>query len=266
MITGGVEVEIPLIDGDSLPIPTMPMGVTEIVVTYQDKTQTARPFDPNRVPADPDDESETHQEGWLLAELHEDETTGEADGFHLRIPTLHNKKDGADNFYDAGTDGIKDQPQYQLYWKDSMGNFQPLVEDTDISIANRAVVEPRDNGGTYYGYEFDVRLLLEPTLWGGYTLREYLENGGSLYITAQGGESGEAESEKTEVVLLVSALRPFDPDRVDSEDYKDHWIHADNRGDHMIITVPTLANKKGDIFQVDGDLHTFDIYLMEVRM
>ena len=46
-------------------------------------------------------------------------------------------------------DKAKDQPQYQLYWKDSMGNFQPLVEDTDISIANRAVVEPRDNGGTY---------------------------------------------------------------------------------------------------------------------
>ena len=43
LITGGVAIDIPLTDGDALPIPDMPMADATIVVTFRHEAQTARP-------------------------------------------------------------------------------------------------------------------------------------------------------------------------------------------------------------------------------
>ena len=59
-----------------------------------------------------------------------------------------------------------------------------------------------------------------------------------------------------------ASLRPYDPDNVDSDDYEDHWIRAENRGDYLIVTVPQLNNSDGsEPTSVDDALHRFQLHL-----
>ena len=56
-------------------------------------------------------------------------------------------------------------------------------------------------------------------MWGGYTLSQYLQNGGSIYITATGANPTDNESEKTEVVFvsqnkLKATLHIVDPTNI----------------------------------------------------
>ncbi|WP_251449440.1 hypothetical protein, partial [Vermiculatibacterium agrestimuris] len=104
-----VTVAVPLTDGVSLPLLSMPLGDAEVIVTYESGVkQTPRPYDPihstayngANYPSTVADKSQTHQEGWLLAV-----PTG-ADSFHLVVPTLHDMSGdpAADTLYHAGYD------------------------------------------------------------------------------------------------------------------------------------------------------------------
>jgi hypothetical protein len=69
----------------------------------------------------------------------------------------------------------------------------------------------------YDGYSFDVTVCRDVqstgTLWGGYTLMEYLANGGSIYITATGFAAGAKESGYTEVLLPADPFQAAAPCR-----------------------------------------------------
>ena len=198
-----VVVDIPLTDGVSLPLATMPYGDTEVIVIYErGKDQTPRPFDPHHdtgydatyPSALNPDRSATHQPGWLLA------TPTDVDQFHLLVPTLHDMAGGAPGtLYPAGdTAAGAVQPTYQLYWRDTVGAFHQFLP-SDITVTGAQPVANAYN--TITGYEFDVKIVSSTALWGGYTLDQYLRHGGSIYITATGTAPTAAESEKTEVVI-----------------------------------------------------------------
>ncbi len=199
MVVNGITIDIPLTDGSAWPLPKMPAADAEIIVTYVVGEQTARPYDPahaNRYTpsythGSAEDVSTTHQDGWILA------VSSGVNKITITVPTLHEKKGGSDNLYDA------DDTTYKLYWRDNIGAFQPLTVGSDITISDgQAVPGAFTYGGTVYdGYKFTVTIRNPQTLWGGYTLDEYMISGGSIYITATGGGSGANESEKTEVVV-----------------------------------------------------------------
>ena len=136
-----------------------------------------------------------------------------------------------DAWYDPASTPANEQPYYRLYWKDGMGNFQLLTEGAgqDVTYSNGTWLEDyytdaAHDGQQYDGYRFDVTFNAAtppnaqdpnyPTLWGGYTLWQYIQNGGSLYISATHSTPAEPrkESEKTEVVIRAQMPRPFDPD------------------------------------------------------
>ena len=229
LTVNGQIIDIRLMDGVSKPKPTMPMGDTEIIVTFQVGDQTARPYDPAHstaynsanypTTANPD-LSDPTQEGWILA------TTDDTDPNKLtiKVPTLYEKVGGTDTLYDAGDPA--DQPVYKVYWKDSMGNFQELIPVNDVVMSAGTVAATTWTNGApgdpyLNSYTFDMTAILDsnnmPTLWGGYTLQDYIANGGFLYITATGGASGTMESEKTQVVIRAQMARPYEP--IHSEAY-----------------------------------------------
>lgn len=199
MVVNGVTIDIPLTDGVSLPLPQMPMADAEVIVTYVEGDQTARPYDPAHASRytpsyshnTADDLSSTHQDGWILA------VSGGANKLIITVPTLHNR----DRNYNSDQLFNADGASYKLYWKDSMGAFRLFAEGSDITITDRQTVTGAftDGATTYDGCRFTVTIRSPQTLWGGYTLDEYMTNGGSIYITATG--SGTHESEKTEVVV-----------------------------------------------------------------
>lgn len=302
MVVNGISIPIPLTDGVSLPLPVMPMANAEIIVTFQDqdKPLMPRPYDPmhsetyngtadggdyahGSTTGDHPDWSQTHQEGWILATNvnTEGDDTGDGTGesFDIRVPTLHDKVGGTDTLHNA-------VENYNLYWKDSMGIFQKLEVGRDIEITGGApVTDAYQNAALtppdYDGYQFTVSILKDtsntvdptyptyPTLWGGYTLRQYLQDGGSIWITAlDGADPATAmESEKTEVVIRIDEdLRPYDPNTLNGgtpTPYEDHWITSENRGDSLIVTIPILNTDDGtQPTSIDKDVHTFHFYLV----
>ena len=294
MVVSGVTVAIPLTDGEALPIPMMPMGDTEIIVTFQNQEQIARPYDPdhseaynsanyehNETTTKPlPDLSQTHQEGWIKATGVDTKTKT----MWITVPTLH---DNAGNAPGTLYNAVTPEKSYKLYWKDNMGNFKELTTTgayPDVELSDGAVVSDTYNGTSYAGYKFKVTILPDggnsvdptyPTLWGGYTLLNYMNNGGSIYISALDPSGVKAESEKTEVVIEDEEkdLQPYDPENMNDPSgtpayttpYEDHWITAENRGDTLVVTVPML-NKGGatdntDAIDVDMTKHTFHLYL-----
>ena len=97
------------------------------------------------------------------------------------------------------------QPTYKLYWRDTVGTFHPLTEGVDITITVKQALAAGTAGtySSYDGYQLDVKVKNALEIWGGYTLSQYLQNGGSIYITATGTDTvtPDRESEKTEVVI-----------------------------------------------------------------
>lgn len=269
MKVGGVTIDVPLTNGASLPDLIMPVGNAEIEVTFVDKAKTARPYDPDHsveyngsgdpaaYPADSNpDLSSTHQDGWIKA------VTDGSDTFTLVVRTLYDYS-ASNTSADAAklsaawlADG---NPAYTLYWRDNMGGYVKFESD-DITISDGAAIP--NSYSSLTGYTFKVTVKTPQTLWNGYTLAEYLKNGGSIYITAT--ETGKAESEKTEVVIEKSTtgLLPYDPDRTGDANYIDHWIRAENRGNYLVVTVPMLNRADGsNPTEIDGDTHRLQLHL-----
>lgn len=277
-------IDIPLTDLEALPLPVMPFSNAKITVTFENKSQAdvqmPRPYDPTRSEkfngtnyhhkntpsSDPADESSTHQDGWIKAA-----TTG-ADSFTVTVPVLHDRFTGTDDLHSAYTNldvlassPITD-PTYKLYWRDELGNFNPIIADG----ANPDVQVTLTGLGTYNSYNsavLDVKVLTSgtpaaPNLWGGYKLLEYLKAGGSIYISAVDPNGILGESEKTEVVIEGAAVKPYDPDNTGSANYKDHWIRAENRGDYLFVEVPLLNNDAGNnATNIDDAKHRLQIFL-----
>lgn len=201
-----LSVDIPLIDGEALPGFAMPYADATVTVKIRNGALTPRPYEPNHstqynaadYPSVVPDYSRTHMEGWILVDV-----DGATDEFTIPVRTLHD----ALGLHDG------DLATYTLYWKDEMGNFQSFtvggavtnditMTQTVLSSSDGAAYEDPANT-KYNGALLTVKVnhSTSPTLWGGYKLMEYLQNGGSIYITAT--ESAGMESEKTEVVLRV---------------------------------------------------------------
>lgn len=206
MTVAGETIDIPLTDGTALPEFAMPLDDAVVTVTFQSMDQTPRPYDPKHANyytsayshGSADDLSRTHQDGWIRAA-----TTG-TDSFTVTVPTLHDMSGigaSTNQLFDAlGTVG-----GYKLYWRDNMGNFR-LFTTADITITGGTVLNNYYTDSTpisYDGFTFDVKVKSPQTLWNGYTLNQYLSNGGSIYISAV--DSAKGESEKTEVVITAKA-------------------------------------------------------------
>lgn len=200
-----------------------------ITVKLAQGQKSPRPFDPTHstiyngtliggdYPTPPTDTdpgnpnlSDPDQEGWLLAEVSEDQENT----IVVTIPTLYDVPDDTkvDTLYDAGVDETSTAdpkpvpPVYTFYWVDNAG-VEHVLDSTQMTVSDPHSLTYDENpkgdypaGTQHYGYQ--VTLTAKP----GTDLETYIRDGGTIYVTAK--KDGEAkpgvpwaESEKTQVII-----------------------------------------------------------------
>lgn len=273
----------------------MPHADVQVEVLFEAGQKSPRPFDPrhsekyygdvyqhytvdNPPERTPENQSTTDQEGWLLGE-----NLGGGAAL-VTVPTLWSTDGGLENATGAGF-------RFYLPEKDPSGAYTGYIlleEGVDYTLANS---NPDYTGTDVFtvvkeNYRYDPNDSTKVKDFDGVTFRllekaggkldKLLDSGLSLFVTATKTAPSVLpwlESDITELVIpaLETGLRPYDPDRVNAADvtdptYEDHWIRAENRGDYLIVTVPVLADRVDDLFDVeskDEKQHSFKLYLQE---
>lgn len=124
--------------------------------------------------------------------------------------------------------------------------------------------------GGYRVKQVDVKVTTDV---GDITITYYWKEIGGTYqlVDGAGNPVNLVMPTKTTTVTViydqdVEGVVPYDPDNRDTTTYPiDNHIVAENRGDYLVVTVPMLNMKSdlttADATSVDGDVHTFDLYL-----
>ncbi|WP_251445609.1 hypothetical protein, partial [Vermiculatibacterium agrestimuris] len=174
----------------------MPLGASDVKVTWKQGAHTLRPYDPTH---EPPIAAPATQPGWILAE-HTLDQNGDTtnNGLRITVPTLH-EGTPADPYYNAINTVDPDDITYKLYIKDSYGAYHALT-GTDISRTQVTMGTTNVGAITYNTATFELTSLLAAS-----TLHYYIKHGGVIYITATdtGAFTGTAKDESyyTEVVI-----------------------------------------------------------------